>query len=74
LHGLTYFISFNRTSLAILSVVGLLLVGVATALEESVSVKLQWRRTPEFIAYALSMSFFTAAGALIGGTYASHGL
>jgi formate hydrogenlyase subunit 4 len=74
LHSLTYFIAFDRATLAILSVLGLLGVGVLTALEESVSVKLQWRRTPEFIAYALSMSFFTAAGALIGGTYASHGL
>jgi formate hydrogenlyase subunit 4 len=74
LHGLTYFFTFDRLTLAVLSVVGVPIIGVITALEESVSVKLQWRRTPEFIAYALSMSFFTAAGALIGGTYASHGL
>jgi len=74
LHGLTYFVPLDRTALAFLSILGLLAVSVATALEESVAVKLQWRRTPEFIAYALSMSFFTAAGALIGGTYASHGL
>jgi formate hydrogenlyase subunit 4 len=74
LHGLTYFFTFDRITLAVLSVVGVPAIGVITALEESVSVKLQWRRTPEFIAYALSMSFFTAAGALIGGTYASHGL
>jgi formate hydrogenlyase subunit 4 len=74
LHGLSSLLVFDPATLAVLSVVGVIMMGVITGLEESVSVKLQWRRTPEFIAYALTMSFFTTAGALIGGTYASHGL
>jgi formate hydrogenlyase subunit 4 len=74
LRGISCFVHFDSFALAGMSLLGVICMGLITAFVESVAVKLQWRRTPEFIAYALTMSLFSAAGALIGGTYASHGL
>lgn len=74
LHALTYLWQFNQIALALLSIIGILCVASGTAFIESVSVKMQWRRTPEFIAYALTMSLFAAAASVIGGFYASHHL
>ncbi len=74
LHALTSVVELTFAARAILSVVGILAVGFVTAMNESVSVKMQWTRTPEFIAYALTMGLFATAGALIGGLYARHGL
>jgi len=79
LHALTFFthaqhLVLDPTSLTVLSVAGPFAFAVLTALIESTLVKLQWRRVPEFIAYALTMSMFASASALIGGSYASHHL
>ncbi len=74
LHAATYLWHFNQGTLAFLSIVGIICMAGVTAFIESVSVKMQWRRNPEFIAYALTMSLFAAAGSLIGGFYASHHL
>ena len=64
----------TEAATGVLNVIGIVTMGLVNAIIESVSVKLQWRRTPEFIAYALTMSLFATAGALIGGIYASHSL
>jgi formate hydrogenlyase subunit 4 len=65
---------YEPYSWGFISIAGILGMALVTGLVESLSVKLQWRRTPEFIAYALTMSFFAIAGALIGGSNARHGL
>jgi formate hydrogenlyase subunit 4 len=72
LHGLTYFGHLSQLRLGILSVVGIMAMASATAMIEAITVKLQWRRTPEFIAFALTISLFAVIGALIGGLYARH--
>lgn len=74
LHAATYVVVLSETLSFVLSIA--LIVGLAlfTAAIESVAVKLRWRATPEFIAYALTMSLFATGAALIGGMYASHGL
>ncbi len=58
----------------LLSIALILFMAVVTAFIESAAVKLRWRATPDFIAYALTASLFATAGALIGGSYAHHGL
>jgi ABC-type xylose transport system permease subunit len=62
----------SQINLGILSVLGILLMAACTAMIEAVAVKLQWRRTPEFIAFALTISLFATVGALVGGLYARH--
>ena len=74
LHAATYTYIFEPFAWGFLSIAGILGMGLVTGMVESFSVKLQWRRTPEFIAYALTMSFLAIAGALIGGSYVRHGL
>ena len=66
LHALTFLTPYNAALFATLSIAGVLVLGIMTGVMESLSVKMQWRRTPEFIAYALTMSLFATAGALIG--------
>jgi formate hydrogenlyase subunit 4 len=74
LHVLIYFVPLNQALYGVLSILGILALAVATGVIESLLVKMQWRRTPDFIAYALTMSLFATAGALIGGAYVHHGL
>ncbi len=74
LHAARYFYAFDNFAYGFLSISGIIGMAIVTGIVESVSVKLQWRRTPEFIAYALTMSFFAIAGALIGGSNVRHGL
>jgi formate hydrogenlyase subunit 4 len=62
----------NQVYLGILSVLGIFFLAACTAMIEAVAVKLQWRRAPEFIAYALTISLFATVSALIGGLYARH--
>jgi formate hydrogenlyase subunit 4 len=66
LHAARYIYKFDPFAWGFLSIAGILGMALVTGMVESFSVKLQWRRTPEFIAYALTMSFFAIAGALIG--------
>lgn len=74
LHAATYFVTFNAVSLGILSVLGILAVAFCTAMIEAIAVKLQWRRTPEFIAFSLTIALFAMVAALIGGLDARHAL
>ncbi len=74
LHGLSFLIPYKPTLFGILSVALILVLAFTTGVLESVLSKLQWRRTPEFVAYALTMSLFAMGGALIGGAFASHTL
>jgi len=50
LHAATFFGPLSQVNLGILSVVGILVMATTTAMIEAVASKLQWRRTPEFIA------------------------
>lgn len=74
LHAATNVWRPNEIAVSVLSVAGIFVMAFVTAMIESVATKLQWRRLPEFIAYALTMSLFAVAGALIGGLYGNHGL
>jgi hypothetical protein len=49
-------------------------MATVTGIIESLLVKMKWRRTLNFIVFALAMSLLTSAAALIGGAYAHHGL
>lgn len=51
----------------LLSVGAILLLGVATAVVETVSVKLKWTRVPEFVAYGVAMSLLALLVALVTG-------
>jgi formate hydrogenlyase subunit 4 len=74
LHAATFFVYLSELTAACLSVALILALALITAAVESVAVKLRWRATPEFIAYALTMSLFATGGALIGGMYARNGI
>ena len=78
LHAITKFYVYDPLAWGFLSIAGIIGLAMVTGVVESVTVKLQWRRAPEFIAYALTMSFLAVAGALIGsalgGPNGSHGL
>jgi formate hydrogenlyase subunit 4 len=50
------------------SLAALALLAIALGTFESLSVKLHWRKTPEFIAYALTLAFAAAFAALGVGT------
>jgi formate hydrogenlyase subunit 4 len=50
------------------SLAALALMATALGIFESLSVKLHWRKTPEFIAYALTLAFVAAFAALGVGT------
>ncbi len=48
-----------------LNIFGICLIAISVGVLESLSVKLQWRKVPEFVAYVVSMSLlaaFVAAG------------
>jgi formate hydrogenlyase subunit 4 len=74
LHLLSMEVLIGGMMNAVLSVIGIFVVAFLTAMIESIFVKLQWRRTPEFVAYALTMGLLAVASALIGGVYARHTL
>jgi len=74
LHGFAFLVPYKPTLYGILSIAMILVLAFVTGLLESVLSKLQWRRTPEFVAYALTMSLFAMGGALIGGVFANHTL
>ncbi len=67
LHALSYFIPLSDAARAILSIAGVLLMAVVTALIEGTTVKLQWRKVPEFIAYGLTMSLLATLVAIAQG-------
>ncbi len=67
LHVLVCVLPLTSLWLGVLSLGGIFLLGVLTALIESVSVKLQWKKAPEFIAYGLTMSLLAAVASLIEG-------
>jgi formate hydrogenlyase subunit 4 len=52
---------------AMITIIGLLTIAMAVGVFESLAVKLQWRRIPEFIAYAITMSLLAALIAVAGG-------
>jgi formate hydrogenlyase subunit 4 len=74
LHVLRHFVPLDYTLFGVISIVGILLMATVTGIIESLLVKMKWRRTLNFIVFALAMSLLTSAAALIGGAYAHHGL
>ncbi len=55
----------NALTQGLMNVAGICLIAIAVGVLESLSVKLQWRKVPEFVAYVVSMSLlaaFVAAG------------
>lgn len=52
---------------AIGSMAGIFVIAVVVATFESVAVKLQWRKVPEFIAYSMTMSLLACFMAVAGG-------
>lgn len=57
----------GTTIQAISSFAGIFLIAFFVGVFESLSVKLQWRKVPEFIAYSLTMSLLAALMAIGGG-------
>ncbi len=53
----------------IASILALLLIAALVGVFESISVKLQWRKVPEFIAYSLTMSLLASFIAASGGVF-----
>ncbi len=51
---------WNSPTLAAASILGLALMAVIVGIFESLAVKLNWRKAPEFIAYALTLSFMAS--------------
>jgi formate hydrogenlyase subunit 4 len=74
LHVFIYFVPLDFTLYGVMSILGILTLAITTGIIESLLVKMPLRYTPNFIAYALTMSLFATAGALIGGAYVHHGL
>jgi formate hydrogenlyase subunit 4 len=58
----------NPILAGVVSLAALALLAVALGIFESLSVKLHWRKTPEFIAYALTLAFAASFAALGVGT------
>jgi formate hydrogenlyase subunit 4 len=52
---------------ALVNLIGILLIAAAVGVFESLSVKLHWRKVPEFIAYSLTMSLLATLIAVGGG-------
>jgi len=67
LHSLSTFVDLTSTALALLSILFLIALALVTALLETVMVRLQWRKAPEFIAYGLTMSMLCGMAALFAG-------
>lgn len=64
-HALASVCQINTLTQGILSVVGICGIAIFVGVLESLAVKLQWRKVPEFVAYVVSMSLlaaFVAAG------------
>lgn len=57
----------STLSQAIINISGIIALAVILGIFESLSVKLQWRKVPEFIAYCLSMSLFASLIAIGAG-------
>ncbi|MBZ0189357.1 MAG: hypothetical protein K8F91_24140, partial [Candidatus Obscuribacterales bacterium] len=51
-----------------LSVAGIFLLAISTAVVETACVKLKWTQTPEFIAYAVSLSLLGCLAVLLRGS------
>lgn len=51
------------------SFLGILALGIILGVFESLSVKLRWRKIPEFIAYSLTMSFLACLISISGGLF-----
>lgn len=60
LHAFPGLLNLNRWQLSIASIVGLCAIAVLVGVFESVAVKLNWRKAPEFIAYALTFSLIAS--------------
>jgi len=56
LHALCYFVTINEFGRSLASLIMLLVVLIIVALIEGTAVKLQWKKVPEFIAFAIAMS------------------
>lgn len=60
LHTIPNFSQINALQQNLLNLVGLFTIAILIGIFESVSVKLQWRKIPEFIAYILTISLTAA--------------
>ncbi len=67
LHAYFQFLPVGAIWLCLLSVAGIFGLAVLVALIEALSVKLRWRKAPEFIAYALTMSFLACLVSIAKG-------
>lgn len=56
LHAITYFCATTGPIRSLASLIALLLILLTVALIEGTAVKLQWKKLPEFIAFAIAMS------------------
>lgn len=65
LHGLLLMITLPYFSVCLLSILLILVAAALTALIESFTVKLAWRKNPDFIAYSLTMSLLACLAALM---------
>lgn len=60
LHAVPSVYSLNAASQALASTGALMIVAIFLGIFESTAVKLNWRKAPEFIAYALTLSFMAS--------------
>lgn len=67
LHALCSIWPLGELARAAISIAGLLLMALITAVIEGTAVKLQWRKAPEFIAYGLTMGLLASLVAIAGG-------
>lgn len=67
LHSCFQYLPVGDAWLCVFSVAGIFGLALMVALIEALSVKLRWRKAPEFIAYALTMSFLACLVSLAGG-------
>lgn len=67
IHALLALIPLSASVVTGLSVILILVLAAVTALIESFSLKLAWKRNPEFIAYALTMSLLASLVAISRG-------
>lgn len=66
-HALSILLGFESWMVSLLVVLLIPVMAIVTAVIESFSVKLAWRKNPEFIAYALTMSLLASLSALVKG-------
>jgi formate hydrogenlyase subunit 4 len=67
IHALAIILPVSLLTTAILTVVLISTLAIITAIIESFTVKLAWRKNPEFIALTLSFSFFASLSTLVEG-------